>query len=183
MFRALASELARRAPRCTTERHGTMACARRAGTRRCFARAVRSDYAVATQVFDLGGCVAGLGEDLVGVLAERRRLALDAGTAVRQPEAGADQAHRAVARVDGLQHVAVLELGMARDLLDLPHGGARHVGGGEARLPRFRIVLGEGALDDLAQRRLVLGPRAPVLEPRVVEGVGAADRAHERNEL
>src|SRR5262245_50517511 len=54
----------------------------------------RSDHCVAAQLLDLGRAVARLAEDLIGVLAERRRLALDARAAVRESKSCADQAHR-----------------------------------------------------------------------------------------
>src|SRR5215468_5985639 len=94
----------------------------------------RSDDSGAAQRLDLRRGVAGLAEDLVGVLAQRRRLALDARAAVREPKSSADQAHRPVARVDRLHHVAVIQLRVLRDLLDLPHRRAWHVGRREARL-------------------------------------------------
>src|SRR5712691_6155015 len=89
----------------------------------------RSDDPVAPEPLDLVRPVAGLLQDLVGVLAERRRLAVEAGSTVREPEPGADEPHRAIARVDRLEHVAVLELRVTDDLLDRPDGPARHVGG------------------------------------------------------
>src|SRR5260370_19193128 len=100
-----------------------------------------SGHAVASELRDLLGGVPGFGQDLLGVLAEGWRLAIDPGVPMLQAEARAHQAHRAVARVDGLQHVAVLELRVADDLVDLPDGAAGHGGRGEARLPAAGIAL------------------------------------------
>src|SRR5262249_56130181 len=99
----------------------------------------RSDDRVAPQPLDLLRPVAGPSQDLVGVLAQNRRLPIEAGAAVLEPEPGADQPHRTVARVDRLEHVAVLELRMLHDLVDLPDRATRHVGGGQPRLPALAI--------------------------------------------
>src|SRR5215475_8860776 len=94
-----------------------------------------SDHRVSPKLRDFLRPVAGLPQDLVGVLAERRRLAVDPGATMREPEPSADQTHRPVARVDRLEHVAMLELRMADDLVDLPDRPARHVGRRQPRLP------------------------------------------------
>src|SRR5262249_47906208 len=103
-------------------------------------RQARLRNPLAAQALDLLVPVTRFLPDFGGVLADRRRLAVEAGAAVSQPEPGADEAHGAIARVDGLQHVAVLELRMADDLVDLPDRAAGYVGGGEPRLPCARIV-------------------------------------------
>src|SRR5262249_15081760 len=104
----------------------------------------RSDDRVAAQPFDLVDRVAGFLQDLVGVLAQGGRLAIDARAAVLETEARSDQAEGAVTRADGLQHVAVLELRMVHDLVHLPDGSARDVGRGQPRLPGARIGAGHG---------------------------------------
>src|SRR2546426_8383930 len=142
-----------------------------------------SDHRVAPQPLDLSRRVPGLMQDLVGVLAERRWLTFEPGATVREPKPGADEPHRPVARIDRLEHVAVLELRVADDLVDRPDGAARHVGGRQPRFPALGIVGRQRGLDDLAQRRLVRGASGPVLEPRVVERVGAPERAHEARGL
>src|SRR6266436_3354324 len=136
----------------------------------------RSGHAVASELRDLLGGVPGFGQDLLGVLTEGRRLAIDPGAPMLQAEARAHEPHRPIARVDGLEHVPVLELRVADDLVDLPDGAARHVGRGEACFPGAGIALGHGGLDDLAQGRLVGGAGRPVLEARVTERVGATER-------
>src|SRR5262249_24782701 len=143
----------------------------------------RSDHAIDAQFLDLGRAVAGLVEDLLGVLTEGRRLALDAGAAVREPKPRADQAHRPEARVDRLHHVAVAQLRVRRDLLDFPDGRPRPGGGREPRLPGLGLVRGERVLDDLAERGLVVGTRSPILEAGIVERVRPPDGAHEAREL
>src|SRR5262249_16912549 len=110
----------------------------------------RSDHAIGAQFSYLGRALAGLAEDLRGVLTKGRRLALDAGAAVCEPKPRADQAHRPEARVDRLHHVAVAELRVLRDLLDLPDGRAWHVGGGGPRLPGLGLVRGQPGLPHLA---------------------------------
>src|SRR5690242_8057949 len=52
-----------------------------------------SDHPIPAEILDLRRGVAGLTENLVGVLAERRRLTLDPGAAVRKTEARADEPH------------------------------------------------------------------------------------------
>ena len=49
------------------------------------------DDAVAPQPLDLLGPVAGFLQDLVGVLAQQRGLAIDPGAAVLEAEAGVDE--------------------------------------------------------------------------------------------
>src|SRR5204863_4257419 len=115
----------------------------------------RSDHAVAQQGCDLALAVARLTQNLLRMLARQRRLALDAAAAVRQPEARADQRHRAVARLNALQDVAMGELRMGHDLGDAPHARAGHVALGEARLPGLVIVRSERRLDDGAQGGIV----------------------------
>src|SRR2546430_10371288 len=65
--------------------------------RRVSRRGPRSDDGVAPQPLDVGRRVTGLAQDLVRVLAECRRRAVDAGAAVREPEARAHELHRAEA--------------------------------------------------------------------------------------
>src|SRR5262249_6878885 len=77
----------------------------------------------------------------------------------------------------------MLELRVLHDLVDLPDGAARYVGGRQPLLPALRVVGRQSGLDDLAQRRLVVGARGPVLEARIVERVRAAQLAHETDEL
>src|SRR6185436_13183182 len=118
-----ASRWTSRGHRPLAKRHGS-AGARSVGGMGGRVEAPHSNDQVAAERLDLGLRVAGLAEDLVGVLAERGRLALDAGAAVGELEAGADQAHGAVARVDRLQDVAGLQLRVLDDLVDLPDARA-----------------------------------------------------------
>ena len=111
------------------------------------------------------GGVARLGQHLVGVLAECGRLAVEARAPVGEAEAGAFEAHRAVARVDRLQHVAVLELRVLDDLVDCPDGGAQALRPRSAASPSSCGLAGQRAFDPA--RAVTCSVRVPVLEARV----------------
>src|SRR3954447_12316824 len=80
---------------------------------------------------DLGASVPRFGEDLIGMLAETRRRAIDAATIVFETEAGARQAQFAIGRFDFLHPLAVGELRMVDDLGNRPDRGAGYVGFGQ----------------------------------------------------
>src|SRR5215472_12352447 len=80
------------------------------------------DDSVAAQLLDLVDRVAGFLQDLVGMLAEGGRLAIDARAAVVETESRPDQPQGTVARVHTLEDVAVLELRVVHDLVHFPDG-------------------------------------------------------------
>src|SRR5581483_1140679 len=140
----------------------------------------RSDHPLRTQGGDIVLAVARLLEDLLGVLAGQRRLALDAAAAVGEAEAGAHEGVLAVSGLDPLQNVAVRELRMLDDLGDRPHARAGNIGRRQPRLPGLGIVGGEHLLDDGTQGLVVGDARRPVDEAGVLGEVRLADGAGER---
>ncbi len=132
---------------------------------------------------DFVRAIAGLGQDLVGMLAERRRGAVDAAIAVGKAKSRPGEPQRAMSAVHLLHQPAMGDLRVAHDLADRPDAGARHVGRGQPRFPGLGVGPGQRPFDDLAQRRGMLAATGPVRKPRVGERIRPAERVHQIPEL
>jgi len=115
------------------------------------------------------------------VLAERGRLPVEAGAAVLEPEPAPTRRNGARSACRWSEHVAVLRVRWwtISSIFQMEPQGRRR---GQSRLP----VRGSSvaSADSMISRRAGSLPSARAsLEPLVIEGVGAPERAHQTGEL
>ncbi len=140
-------------------------------------------HAGSDELTDRGFGVSELGEQLLGMLAQHRRMAVNIRPVVVEQDRVAHALHAAEPRVlDVLHHAARDDMRIVEHFLEIVDPRARNAGREQGGLQLFGVAPPHRRLDDLQERRLKSLAARIGRKPRIADMCGEAEHLHQLGE-